>query len=591
MTALRISFSEALESLGYALIPVLEELAKVFQTQLIPVFEQFIAQNKDEIAKTLGDVIQFALGAAKALAGMFKTISDNLTTFKVFAGILTGIFVGTKVYAGIIAVVGALKLLTAQFKRQAVAGTAAGTATAFATGGTSAFAAAAGLVAFAAAAGTTWYAINQLTDSVNSNSAAIQTNSQVVNNHLKDLGRIAQATAAANIQNKKFVNITTTSTKKTKEQLASEAALAALRKLGVKPTTEKDPIQLEAARLNLLKQGNLEEQRRLAAIIANAEAQMKVNEAAQRYADLLQVFADRQVSSEEVSILAQKWGITAGQVLEYIARIFAANTTDVNDSAVVNLLMKWGLTKEEAEKYVDFTRALKDEKIDDKEVEELMGKWGMTRAQVLAYAKQVQDGTVFSQTWDDPGKMAEQSWIDALAALNAYLKALGSANLPGGGGGGAGGGGGGGGGGAGGGGGGGGGGLLLTSAGTKIQDQINTLTELRGTVDAGSALGFKLKEQIDELKDTLTFGSESLGTVVDEQSKAKVMMSLSPGTITSGSTFDVGSFRMKENEGMTINVTVQGSVTSEDDLAESIRQKLLATQQSGGSILYNSQVL
>jgi len=49
MTALRISFSEALESLGYALIPVLEELAKVFQTQLIPVFEQFIAQNKDEI--------------------------------------------------------------------------------------------------------------------------------------------------------------------------------------------------------------------------------------------------------------------------------------------------------------------------------------------------------------------------------------------------------------------------------------------------------------------------------------------------------------------------------------------------------------
>ena len=245
MQGIRIAFGEALETLGYALLPVLEELATVFQTQLIPVFEQFISQNKDQIAQTLGDVIKFALGAAKALASMFKTISDNLTTFKVFAGILTGIFVGTKVYAGIIAVVGALKLLTAQFKRQAVAGTAAGTATAFATGGASAFAAAAGLTAFAAAAGLTWYAINSLTDAVNTNSGAIATNSQVINNHLKDLGRISQATAAANIANKKLVVTTTNLNKKTKEQIASEKALAALRKLGVVPTNEKDQFNLK----------------------------------------------------------------------------------------------------------------------------------------------------------------------------------------------------------------------------------------------------------------------------------------------------------------------------------------------------------
>jgi hypothetical protein len=113
--------------------------------------------------------------------------------------------------------------------------------------------------------------------------------------------------------------------------------------------------------------------------LKNAEAQMKVNENAQRYADLLQVLSDRTVSSEEVSVLAAKWNVTTGQVLEYIARIYAASTTDINDGAIVNLIMQWGFTKEEAEKYVDFTRALADEKIDDKEIEELMGKWGMTR--------------------------------------------------------------------------------------------------------------------------------------------------------------------------------------------------------------------
>jgi hypothetical protein len=117
--------------------------------------------------------------------------------------------------------------------------------------------------------------------------------------------------------------------------------------------------------------------------------------------------------------------VTTGQVLEYIARIYAASTTDINDGAIVNLLMKWGHTKEAAEQYVDFTRALKDEKIDDKEIEQLMDKWGLSRQGVLDYAKTVQDGTVFSTTWADPGKLAEQSWIDALGALNDYIKAVG----------------------------------------------------------------------------------------------------------------------------------------------------------------------
>ena len=587
MTALRISFDETLETLGFALIPVLEELATVFQTQVLPVFEEFIANNKDQIADTLRDVAQFAIKAGKGLASMFKTISDNLAFFQAFGALLFGLFVGTAVYNGVKALIGIITLLTGAFTKQAVAGTAAGTATAFATGGTSAVAAAAGIAAFTVAAGGAYLAMKNMTEGLNDNTEAMEKQSSVVVGHLKDLDRLSKATANANLKNIKAGQILTTLNKKTAEQIASEKALAALKKLGVKPTAEKDPIQLEAARLNLLKQANIEELRKVEALMKNAEMQMRVNENAQRYADLLQVLSDQTISSEEVSVLAAKWGVTTGQVLEYIARIYAASTTDLNDGPIVNLLMKWGLTKEEAEKYVDFTRALADEKIDDKEIEDLMGKWGMTRAEVIAYAKTVQDGTALqkalSKSWATPGDEAAEAWKRALAALNAYLAALNTGKPQ---------------------------GITPITPNTPItpvtptpsgiigagspayasvsalQEHIGDLTTMRADVGGATALGIKLKEQIDEYTDQIKFGSEALGTIVDEQSKAAMMQSLMPGTITAESGFDPASFRMGENAGLTINMTVQGNVQTEADLANAIRQRILSEQASGKPIVF-----
>jgi DNA-binding ferritin-like protein (Dps family) len=562
--ALQNSFDGILETIGFALLPVFEDLVRMFQDELLPAFETFVATNKDQIAQTFKNVADFAIKAAKGLGQMFKTIADNMTTFKIFAGILTGLFVGTAVFNGVKALIGIITLLTGAFGKQAVAGTAAGTATAFATGGASAFAAAAGITAFAAATGVAFLAINELTDGLDSNTKAVEKQSGVVFEHLKDLKRLSVATAKVNLVNKKATTTLTNLTKKTKEQIKSDKALAALKKLGVKPTTEKDPIQLEAARLLLLKQVNIEEQNKVKALIENADAQMRVNENAQRYADLLQVLSDQTISSEEVSVLAAKWNVTTGQVLEYIARIYAASTTDINDGAVVNLLMKWGLTKEEAEKYVDFTRALADEKIDDKEIEELMDKWGLSRQGVLDYAKSVQDGTVFSTTWADPGKLAEQSWIDALDALNAYLLALKGV----------------------------GGGSSSSSSSsnssnssssskvvknpfnpvspvltrTAVQEQVDTLTSLRKSEEKGTAISFLLKEQIDTLTDSLS--TNSMNAFGDERARLRAMGTFNtPAT----SSFDPTSFSSANNAGMTVNVNVAGSVTSENDLIETVR--------------------
>jgi hypothetical protein len=584
--ALRNSFDGLLTTIGFALLPVFEDLVRMFQDELLPAFERFVATNKDQIATTFRNVADFAIKAAKGLGQMFKTIADNMTTFKIFAGILTGIFVGTAVFNGVKALIGIITLLTGAFGKQAVAGTAAGTATAFATGGASAFAAAAGITAFAAATGVAFLAINELTDGLDSNTKAVEKQSGVVFEHLKDLKRLGVATAKANLINKKATTTLTNLTKKTKEQIKSDKALAALKKLGVKPTTEKDPIQLEAARLLLLKQVNIEEQNKVKALIENADAQMRVNENAQRYADLLQVLSDQTISSEEVSVLAAKWNVTTGQVLEYIARIYAASTTDINDGAVVNLLMKWGLTKEEAEKYVDFTRALADEKIDDKEIEELMDKWGLSRQGVLDYAKSVQDGTVFSTTWADPGKLAEQSWIDALDALNAYLLALkgvGGGNT---------------------GGGNTGGGNTGGSRGgdvknpfnpvspvltrTAVQEQVDTLTSLRKSEEKGTAISFLLKEQIDTLTDSLS--TNSMNAFGDERARLRAMGTFDGPGIGAGSSFDPSFFRRNESEGMVINLNVAGNVTSENDLVDTFRKKILLEQQSGKPIQFGGNL-
>lgn len=578
MTAIRISFQETLETLGYALLPVLEELATVFQTQVLPVFEQFIANNKDQIAQTLGDVIDFSIKAAVALGKMFKTISNNLGVIQALGSLLFGMFVGVKIVTGIMAIHTAISGLILLFKRQAFFAKRAGVATAFATGGATALGAIAALTAF--------YAFEKLTDSIEDTVSATQKMETTAALHLKELGNITKATNAANFARLKELDILNNTNQKTKAQILLEKTLAALKKKGVVPTSSlskeaQESIQFEAVRLNLVKQGNLEELRRVEALIKLAETQMKVNENAQRYADLLQVLSDRTISSEEVNVLASKWGITTGQVLEYIARIYAANTTDLNDGPIVNLLMKWGLTKQEAEKYVDFTRALKDEKIDDKEIEELMRKWGMTRQGVLDYAKQVQAGTVFSMTWDDPGKLAEQSWIDALTALNAYLAVLNSGTpgavpkpspggTPGGTPGGAP--------------GGGPSGVFPDAVPVALTEQIKTLTELRKGTEVGTGINFLLKEHIDTLTDS--FSTTSLNALGDEQARLRAMGMFDGPGIGATSTFDPGSFRMAENAGMVINLNVAGNVTSENDLVDTFRQKLLLEQQSGKPLLF-----
>ena len=323
MLRLSLAFDQILDSLGYALIPVLENFVDFIRVEILPVLDSWVSANKDDIAASLESVIQNSIKAGKAIARFVGFIADNLQVIKNLGALLFGIFVGTKVFAGITAMVAAVNLLRGAFIKQAAAAGTAAVATAAATGGTSLIAAAAGIVAFTAATGVALGALNNIND-------ATSKTAKSASNLREHMARVETsskkvATTTGTIFN--FTNKTAGAAKKlsTEEQKRLEIKKAinkaSLDEFGIKTVSTTDPVSLEAARLNLIKEGNLLELGRFDALVKINAEQAAANLLAQRYADILVVIGDNKVSSEEVSILAAKWAISQQAALAYLASV------------------------------------------------------------------------------------------------------------------------------------------------------------------------------------------------------------------------------------------------------------------------------
>jgi len=149
------------------------------------------------------------------------------------------------------------------------------------------------------------------------NAVQLKETSPIVIKSLGDIGAQSNATAIAT----------------SKLTAAQIAGIEALKKYGVtvKDQTSSDPIELEAARQNLVKQGNVIEQARIQALLDSAAASVSAAEATQRYSDILTALADNHISSQEVAILAEKWGISQNAVVAYIAQVTGAAAFDSKD--------------------------------------------------------------------------------------------------------------------------------------------------------------------------------------------------------------------------------------------------------------------
>jgi hypothetical protein len=568
MIRLNIAFDEAKETLGTALLPVLEDLFTVMITKVIPAIQKFLEENGNKLVAVMTQAIKAIVAFGFAIFKIFAFVAKHKEVFVSLGAIFAATFVAGKVIAFVTAIQGLVKAY--QAIRAAAIGAAA--AQAAATGGISVAAAAAGVAAFTATLGGLYLATKKANDEISKLEGSgedlefsfdgLNGTTENFLSSLKglnvDLGKAGKGTKALTAADLKLIQ--------------TQKALAALKKFNIKPTTETDPIQLEAARLNLVKQANLQEAERVKTILANLEAQLKANDAIKRYTDLLGVVADSKISAEEVILLSRMWGISKEAVMAYTSAIFIVNDGKISTKEVDALAAQWGVTKAQAQMYLEFFAALNDGKLSDEEITKLASKWALTNKQVADYATKISEGVTPSDLWPTPGNQAAKSWKDALAALNAYIAASGS----------------------------------TPSAASKPSVPSPSTPSTPSVPKPATQLPSGFKPAIPSTPGIKKPGDPGfIGPVAPLTSKVlsptteKLFRDLglpilgSGGIVTSPTTALIGEAgpeaviplnRMGSMGGSTINIVVNGSVTTEGDLVNAIRNAILQGQNNGQAI-------
>jgi hypothetical protein len=314
---LKLAYDEVLESLGFALLPVVQEFAKYLLSDVLPRVQEWVDLNKDELAAGLQSAAGFLKTLIERAMEFGQWVTDNITTVKILAGLIATMFVADKVAGFVIA----LQTVTAAFAALRATALGAAIAAAFATGGLSLAGAAAALAAAGVATLGLAYVKNQMdkgnektTKSTKGLTGATKTNTGAT----KDAtNKITQYNAAVGTTSTK----TKTLTDEQKKALEVQKQLNA--QFGV-TTKENDPIQLEAARLNLIKQQQLGVQAVDAAAWALFQTQVKINYEAERYKDIQLVIADQKLDNKEIEALSVKWSISKEAVIAYIASVTGA---------------------------------------------------------------------------------------------------------------------------------------------------------------------------------------------------------------------------------------------------------------------------
>jgi hypothetical protein len=562
MVRLQLAFNQVLDQLGYAFIPVLENFAQILMTKVIPAVQAFVNENGDKLVAALSQALKAVLGFGFTLFKIFSFVAKNKNVFITLGAIFAATFVAGKVIAFVTAIQG----LVVAYKAIRAAALGAAAAQAVATGGISVAAGIAGAAAFAASLGGLYL----ITKKANSEMNKMETTGDDLAFSFDGLdgatdGFLNQL-KGLNIDLNKAGKNTKALTAADLKLIQTQKALAALKKFNIKPTTETDPIQLEAARLNLIKQANIQESERVKAILANLEAQLKANDAIKRYTDLLGVVADSRISPEEVIVLSQKWGISKDAVIAYTSAIFAVNDGKISTKEVDALAAQWGVTKAQAQIYLDFFAALNDGKLSDEEINKLATKWGLTNKEVADYAKKISDGVTPSALWPTPGNQAAQSWRDALKALNDYVLASGAK-------------------------------IAAPAPVVIAENQIGPFPrsqpgDFRRAEEASNLTGPVLPKAYDPLS---SFTAKSVPKAYDPLSSFlnRMPMLADGGIVNSPTAALIGEAgpeaviplsRMGSMGSGTVNIVVNGSVTSEGDLVNAIRNAILQGQNNGQAI-------
>ena len=270
---MKAKFEELSNSIGQLLLPVFNAVVKVLDTYVIPTLVKmlnFIRENPKYL-QPFADAWAFIVNLLAKVAGVFLIVESAIL----------------KVDSVILQVVRAAAWLAGDKGMQEWAKKAAD-----------------GLGNASKAVNTA----GKKLESFHMTATKLKATSPIV---VKSLGDMTNSTNA----------LGTSTSKLTAEQIK---ALDNLKKLGVVPTSSTDPIELEAARLNLVKQNNIEATNQFELMLKNIQAMNDASTAAGRYSDILGVLADQTISTSEIETLAEKWGMPANKVVAYIANVTGA---------------------------------------------------------------------------------------------------------------------------------------------------------------------------------------------------------------------------------------------------------------------------
>jgi hypothetical protein len=147
-------------------------------------------------------------------------------------------------------------------------------------------------------------------------------------------------------------------------------------------------------------------------------------EAVQAYLTTIFSVEDGKISDDEIIKLAQSWGSTQAQAAQYLDFYQALNDGILSDGEIEKLKSKWKLTEDQVRMYADFVGIVNDGKLTDAEIIKIKDKWKLTTDQVVDYILKIGSPVSYSGTLIDPARAAELAWKDATAALQAYLALL-----------------------------------------------------------------------------------------------------------------------------------------------------------------------
>lgn len=95
---MRIRFGEVLETLGYALLPVIEKFADTLQKKVLPQIENWVEENKQGLIDGLQKAANAAINLTVAAVSFSQWILDNTGLIKTFAALVATIWATSKIY-------------------------------------------------------------------------------------------------------------------------------------------------------------------------------------------------------------------------------------------------------------------------------------------------------------------------------------------------------------------------------------------------------------------------------------------------------------------------------------------------------------